>query len=70
VGDLKPGDSVIITDILTSNQKLRKLVTGGVFTIVKISHPSYNFYPFYVQIGDGFYWTNGIPYSPLIVELL
>lgn len=68
MGDLKVGDKIIVVDVLQIGNRLDHLK----FTIQKILsiHSPSDYYPYRIEINNSFYWVEGIPYSPLIMELL
>jgi hypothetical protein len=68
MGNLKIGDKIIVTDILQVGKSLDHLK----FTIQEISsiHSPEDYYPYRIETDTSFHWVEGIPYSPLVMELL
>lgn len=68
MGSVTVGDLIIVTSALTSMPHYSYLI-GEVFEIVAIDI-ILNGYPYKIQVGDRSFWVEGVPYSPLMLELL
>jgi hypothetical protein len=68
MGNLKVGDKIIVTKVLQMGKSLDHLK----FTIQEISsiHTPEDYYPYKIEIDTSTHWVEGIPYSPLVLELL
>ena len=69
MGDLKIGDKIIVTDVLTSCSDKRIQVMGKVFE-VKYVDTILNTFKFQITYNNIQFWVEGIPYSPLMAELV
>lgn len=69
MGDLKIGDKIIVTDVLTSCSDKRIQVMGKVFE-VKYVDTILNTFKFQITYNNIQFWVEGIPYSPLMAELM
>lgn len=68
MGNLKVGDKIIITKVLTPSLSDREKLIGTISTIkyIDVILDSYPFLIFETQE----FWVEGIPYSPLLEELM
>ena len=71
MGSLRVGDDIIVTDILCIIQPAAKLI-GTKHTIIQLDCTDFPFqtYPYKIVVAGKSYWVEGIPYSPLILELM
>ena len=69
MGSVKIGDLIIVTSALTSMPEFSNYLIGKVFEIVSIDTVLEG-YPYYIRSGDRSFWVEGIPYSPLMLELV
>ena len=67
MGNLKVGDEIIVTDVLQICKNLDHLK----LTVHKIysSAPIDIYFPYQIEVNRILYWVEGIPYSPLMMEL-
>jgi len=71
LGNLKVGDKIIVTDVLVFNDHSASQ-DHLKFTIQEISliHSPEDCYPYIIETDTALHWVEGIPYSPLVMELL
>lgn len=74
MGDLKTGDLIIITNVLlfypkNQDKSYREKLINSVHKISEIDWTDGPF-PFKIEAEGGSYWVEGVPYSPLMVELV
>jgi hypothetical protein len=68
MGSVKIGDFIIVTKVLFSeceNSHLHK-----VLKVERIDNLLTGYYPYCVRYNGFEYWVEGIPYSPLMMELV
>lgn len=69
MGGIKIGDKIIVTGVLTSCSDKRIQVMGKVFE-VKYVDTILNTFKFEIIHNNRTLWVDGIPYSPLMAELM
>lgn len=74
MGSLKVGDLIIVTEILffynlDKYTDKAKSITNSVQTIIQVDCTGCP-YPYKIEDEDNYFWIEGIPYSPLMMELL
>lgn len=69
MGSVTVGDLIIVTSALTSMPEFSNYLIGKVFEIVSIDTVLEG-HPYYITSGDRSFWVEGVPYSPLMLELL
>lgn len=68
MGSLRIGDKIIVTKVLTTHPE-------GAFIIGEILEITYidtilDTFPFAIRYDYKKYWVEGVPYSPLMMELM
>lgn len=68
MGSLKIGDRIIVTEVLTSHPEAGFII-GEIIEISYIDTVLDTF-PFAISYNGRKYWVDGVPYSPLMMELM
>jgi hypothetical protein len=68
LGSLKIGDRIIVTEVLTSHPEA-SFIIGEIIEISYIDTVLDTF-PFAISYNGRKYWVDGVPYSPLMMELM
>lgn len=71
MGSLEAGDFIIVTDVLGSELGLNNgYCIIGLSLKVAYVDTYLSTYPYKVEYNDRSYWVEGLPYSPLMAELI
>lgn len=71
MGSLEIGDYLIVTDVLGSELGINNgICIIGLSLKVEYIDTYLNTYQYKVEYNNRTYWVEGIPYSPLLAELL
>ena len=77
MGNLKEGDQIIVTTVLSFNIPSKpskhyttaKNLISSVHKVVEIDRTGATF-PYKIEVGNSTFWVEGVPYSSLIRELM
>lgn len=74
MGGMRTGDLLIVTEVLHYYQVNRytnkaKSLVNSVHKIIQIDCTGCP-YPYKIEVGEDTFWVEGLPYSPLMMELM